>query len=194
MLRQQKQTKTQPLKSLADYVCPSSTNIKDHIGAFAVTAGLGCQELVEQYEEDNDDYRSIMVKALADRLAEAFAEYTHLEARKNWGYEKDESLDNEDLIKERYRGIRPAFGYPSCPDHSEKVRLFNLLNANSLGLSLTETFSVYPAASVCGLYFGHPEAKYFNVGKIDQDQIKSYAERKGMTVQAIERLLATNMT
>ena len=135
-----------------------------------------------------------MAKALADRLAEAFAEYTHLEARKNWGYGKDESLDNEDLIKENYRGIRPAFGYPSCPDHSEKVRLFDLLNANSLGLSLTETFAVYPAASVCGLYFGHPEAKYFNVGKIDQDQIKSYAERKGMTVQAIERLLASNIT
>ena len=135
-----------------------------------------------------------MVKALADRLAEAFAEYTHLEARQNWGYGKDESLDNEDLIKERYRGIRHAFGYPSCPDHSEKVRLFDLLNANSLGLSLTETFAVHPAASVCGLYFSHPEAKYFNVGNIDQDQIKSYAERKGMKVQAIERLLATNMT
>ncbi len=194
MLRQQKQIKGQRLKSLADYICPSSSNIKDHIGAFAVTAGIGCQELVEQYEKDNDDYRSIMVKALADRLAEAFAEYTHLEARQNWGYGKDESLDNEDLIKERYRGIRPAFGYPSCPDHSEKVRLFDLLNANSLGLSLTETFAVHPAASVCGLYFSHPEAKYFNVGKIDQDQIKSYAERKGMTVQAIERLLATNMT
>jgi 5-methyltetrahydrofolate--homocysteine methyltransferase len=193
MLRQQRGKGDRPTRSLADYVLPMDDGRIDHVGAFAVTAGLGCDELVARYERDQDDYNAIMVKALADRLAEAFAEYLHAEARKAWGFGGSEELDNHQLIGERYRGIRPAFGYPACPDHTEKERLFEILGAAELGLSLTENFAVHPAASVCGLYFGHPEAKYFNVGKIARDQLSHYAKRKGLPKQEVETWLAPNL-
>jgi 5-methyltetrahydrofolate--homocysteine methyltransferase len=156
---------------------------------FAVTAGLGADDLVRRFEADHDDYNAIMVKALADRLAEAFAEYLHAQARKDWGYGEHESFSNEDLIAEKYRGIRPAFGYPACPDHSEKFKLFDLLDAGRQGLSLTDSGAMLPAASVSGLYFSHPQAKYFNVGRIGRDQLESYAGRKGMTIEEAERWL-----
>ncbi len=158
---------------------------------FAVTAGLGADELARQFEADHDDYSAIMVKALADRLAEAFAEYLHAQARKDWGYGQDEQLDNAALIAEQYRGIRPAYGYPACPDHSEKFKLFELLDAGRQGITLTESGAMLPAASVSGLYFSHPEAKYFNVGRIDRDQLESYAKRKGMAADELERWLGS---
>jgi 5-methyltetrahydrofolate--homocysteine methyltransferase len=156
-----------------------------------VTAGHGCQELAERFEKDHDQYNSIMTKALADRLAEAFAESLHERARAEWGYGKNERLSNEDLIAEKYRGIRPAPGYPSQPDHTEKPIIFDLLNAGeATGITLTESFAMYPAASVCGLYFAHPEARYFAVSSIGKDQVESYAARKGMKVAEVERWLA----
>jgi len=180
--------------ALADFIAPKSTGLQDYVGGFAVTAGIGIDALCERFEKDHDDYNSIMAKALADRLAEAFAEWLHREARKEWGYGKEETLANEDLIKERYRGIRPAPGYPACPDHTEKGLLFDLLNAEkSTGIQLTETFAMFPAASVSGLYFAHPQAKYFSVGKIDQDQVKDYATRKQMEVSTVERWLSPNL-
>ena len=165
------------------------------MGGFAVTAGIGAEELAKQYEEKNDDYNSIMVKALADRLAEALAERMHERVRKEfWGYAEDESLDNIALIKERYQGIRPAPGYPACPDHTEKAKLFDILNVDeSIGLRLTESFAMYPAAAVSGWYFSHPESKYFNVGKLQKDQVIDYAERKGMSVQDIERWMGSSL-
>ena len=144
-------------------------------------------------ERDHDDYHAIMVKALADRLAEAFAEYLHAEARRAWGYAADEALSNDDLIAERYRGIRPAYGYPACPDHSEKFRLFDLLDARSIGVDLTESGAMLPAASVSGLYFAHPEARYFTVGRIGRDQVTDYAARKDRSVEEIERWLRSNL-
>ena len=156
---------------------------------FAVTAGLGADDLVRRFEKDHDDYNAIMVKALADRLAEAFAEYLHAEARRDWGYGDNESLSNEDLIAEKYRGIRPAYGYPACPDHSEKFKLFQLLDAGRQGLTLTDSGAMLPAASVSGLYFSHPAAKYFNVGRIGRDQLESYAARKRISVEEAERWL-----
>jgi len=180
--------------ALADFIAPKSTGLTDYLGGFAVTAGIGIEVLCQRFEKDHDDYNSIMVKALADRLAEAFAEWLHREVRKEWGYEKDETFSNEDLIKERYRGIRPAPGYPSCPDHTEKRILFDLLDVEkSVGIHLTETFAMFPAASVSGLYFASPQAKYFAVGKIDQEQVKSYAVRKQMEVSEIERWLSPNL-
>jgi 5-methyltetrahydrofolate--homocysteine methyltransferase len=158
-----------------------------------VTAGIGANELVARSESDLDDYHAIMVKALADRLAEAFAEYLHARARKDCGYGAGERLSNDDLIHERYRGIRPAFGYPACPDHSEKTTLFALLGAERAGIALTESCAMMPAASVSGLYFAHPEAKYFNVGRIGRDQLEDYAKRKGMDVSDVERWLASNL-
>src|SRR5690606_25186685 len=152
-----------PNRSLADYIAPKDSQIPDYIGMFAVTAGIGAEELAKRFEAENDDYSAIMVKALADRLAEAFAEYLHAQARKDWGYEK-ETPSNEDLIAEKYRGIRPAYGYPACPDHSGKFKLFELLDAGRVGITLTEHAAMSPAASVSGLYFSHPEAKYFNIG------------------------------
>jgi 5-methyltetrahydrofolate--homocysteine methyltransferase len=193
MLRQQRGKDDRPTRCLADFIAPSDSGLVDSIGAFAVTAGLGCDELVARYEREHDDYQAIMVKALADRLAEAFAEYMHLLARRAWGFKESEQLSPEALIAERYRGIRPALGYPACPDHSEKRRLFRLLDAESLSLSLTENFAVTPAASVCGLYFGHPEAKYFNVGRIGSDQVSAYARRKGVSREEVERWLASNL-
>ena len=148
---------------------------------------------MQEYEKDHDDYRAIMVKALADRLAEAFAEYLHARVRREWGYAPGESLSNDELIAERYRGIRPAFGYPACPDHSEKFKLFELLGAQEAGMALTESAAMTPAASVSGLYFAHPEARYFTVGRIGRDQVESYAARKGVDVAAVERWLAPNL-
>jgi len=194
MLRQQEEIGDgRPNRSLADFIAPVETGITDYLGAFAVTAGIGANELVARYESDHDDYHAIMVKALADRLAEAFAEYLHARARRDWGYGAREQLSSDDLIHERYRGIRPAFGYPACPDHSEKTKLFTLLGADRAGIALTESCAMMPAASVSGLYFAHPQAKYFNVGRIGRDQLEDYAKRKGMDVAAAERWLASNL-
>jgi 5-methyltetrahydrofolate--homocysteine methyltransferase len=194
MLRQQEEIgDDRPNRSLADFIAPVETGVTDYIGAFAVTAGIGANALVAQYEADHDDYHAIMVKALADRLAEAFAEYLHARARQEWGYGASETLSNDDLIHERYRGIRPAFGYPACPDHSEKTKLFALLGAHRAGIALTESCAMTPAASVSGLYFAHPQAKYFTVGRIGRDQLEDYAKRKGMDPAEAERWLASNL-
>jgi len=181
-------------QALADFIAPKSTGLPDHLGAFAVTTGIGIEALCERFEKDHDDYNSIMAKALADRLAEAFAELLHKKAREEWGYGKGEALSPEDLIRERYRGIRPAAGYPACPDHTEKRILFDLLQAEKqAGITLTETFAMLPASSVSGLYFAHPDAKYFAVGKLGRDQVLDYARRKQMDVGAIERWLSPNL-
>jgi 5-methyltetrahydrofolate--homocysteine methyltransferase len=181
-----------PNRSLADYVAPAETGLRDHLGAFTVTAGVGVDELVRRFEADHDDYRAIMVKALADRLAEAFAEHLHEVARHDW-YETGPKLSTEELIEERYRGIRPAFGYPACPDHTEKDTLVALLGARRIGVDLTETFAMTPPASVSGLYFAHPAARYFNVGRIGRDQVADYAGRKGVDVREAERWLSPNL-
>ncbi|HKX30701.1 MAG TPA: methionine synthase, partial [Blastocatellia bacterium] len=178
-------------QALADFIAPRSTGRLDYLGGFAVTAGVGLDELCEQFERDRDDYNSIMAKALADRLAEALAELLHKRAREDWGYGLDEKLSPEALIKERYRGIRPAPGYPAQPDHTEKAPLFELLQVEkSIGISLTESFAMLPASSISGLYFAHPESKYFALGKIDRDQLEDYARRKMMEVKEVERWLA----
>jgi 5-methyltetrahydrofolate--homocysteine methyltransferase len=188
MLRQQSAYgDSRPNRSLADYVAPDG----DHVGGFAVSIH-GADELAARYEAEHDDYRAIMVKALADRLAEAFAEYLHEQARRGW-YESGPRLTNDELIAERFRGVRPAYGYPACPDHSEKRTLFDLLGAEELGIELTETFATTPAASVSGIYLGHPKARYFSVGRIARDQVEDYAERKGMAVQEVERWLRPNL-
>ena len=193
MLRQQAQRgEGDPNRSLADYVAPVETGLPDHVGAFAVTAGLGSDELVKRYEAEHDDYRAIMVKALADRLAEACAEWLHAKVRRDW-YAPDEQLTNEDLIAERYRGIRPAFGYPACPDHVLKRRLFDLVGAREIGMELTETGAMLPAASVSGIYLAHPAARYFNVGRIGKDQVEDYARRLGESVTEAERWLRPNL-
>ncbi len=184
----------QPNLALSDYIAPTSSGRTDHLGLFAVTAGLGLEAICARFEQDHDDYNSIMAKALADRLAEAFAEYLHQVARREWGYGAQENLSHEQLIKEAYRGIRPAPGYPACPDHTEKRTLFDLLQAETAAeIRLTESFAMYPAASVSGWYFAHPEARYFGVGKIGRDQVADYARRKGMTVAEVERWLASNL-
>jgi len=189
MLRQQvDHGDDKPYLSLADFISPSG----DHLGAFAVTAGLGVDELAARFTSEHDDYRAIMVKALADRLAEAFAEYLHEQVRRSW-YETGPRLSNEELIGEKYRGIRPAFGYPACPDHSEKQTLFNLLDARSIGMELTESGAMTPTAAVSGLYFAHPQSRYFMVGKIGRDQVEDYARRKGMTAAEAERWLRPNL-
>ena len=187
-LRQQQETNTGQNLALADFVAPEG----DSIGGFAVTAGIGVDQLVAHFQKDHDDYNSIMTKALADRLAEALAEKLHRDVRREW-YAKDEALPAEDLLAEKYRGIRPAPGYPACPDHTEKRTLFALLGAEELGIHLTESFAMSPAASVSGLYFAHPDARYFAVGKIGRDQVEDYARRKGVAVEEIERWLATNL-
>jgi 5-methyltetrahydrofolate--homocysteine methyltransferase len=180
--------------SLADYIAPQGSGRADYLGGFAVTTGHGADELAKQFEADHDDYNSIMAKALADRLAEAFAEKLHERVRRQWGYGKEERLQMEDLIREAYRGIRPAAGYPACPDHTEKRLLFDLLGAEEgAGIHLTESFAMWPGASVSGLYFGHPDAKYFGVGKIDKDQVEDYHRRKGMPLEEIERWLGPNL-
>ena len=193
MLRQQWQrTGQETFRSLADYVGP--VGMPDYIGAFAVTAGLGAEALVARFEADHDDYRAIMAKALADRLAEAFAELLHRRVRADWGYGGDEQLTQEDLIAERYRGIRPAPGYPACPDHTEKGRLWELLDVTrQTGITLTDTYAMQPGASVSGWYFSHPQARYFAVGRITRDQVVSYAKRKDMTIDEAERWLSPNL-
>jgi len=195
-LRQQAQKRRgQPNKALADFVAPKETGRPDYMGAFAVTTGHGVLDLVKKFEEDHDDYNAILVKALADRLAEAFAEYLHQQVRtKLWGYNPNEDLDNDQLIKEIYPGIRPAPGYPAQPDHTEKRTLFSLLSAEKItGISLTEHLAMAPASSVSGLYFAHPESQYFNLGNISRDQVEDYAKRKGMSVEEIERWLGPNL-
>jgi len=195
-LRQQgKKASNLPNLSLADFVAPEDSGKVDYAGGFAVTAGIGIEKLIEKHKAAHDDYNEIMVKALADRLAEAFAELMHEKIRTNlWGYSKHESLNNEELIKERYEGIRPAPGYPACPDHTEKRLLFDLLEVEkNTGISLTDSFAMYPAASVSGFYFGHPESKYFGLGKISKDQIEQYAKRKTMSVSEIEKWLSPNL-
>jgi 5-methyltetrahydrofolate--homocysteine methyltransferase len=195
MLRQQTAKRDgEPHLSLADFVAPRDGGPPDWMGAFAVTAGLGEESLAASFEERHDDYGAIMAKALADRLAEALAEWLHQRVRCEWGYGRDESLSPEDLIRERYRGIRPAPGYPACPDHSEKLRLFELLGGEeALGIRLTETFAMQPAASVCGLYFAHPESRYFSLGKIGRDQVLDYQRRKGEDLKAVERWLGPHL-
>ena len=194
-LRQQgEKPQGQPNLALADYVAPQSSGRTDHVGAFAVTTGIRLDELCRKFDLDHDDYNSIMAKALADRLAEAFAEYLHKRVRELWGYGRLERLTNEELIREKYRGIRPAPGYPACPDHTEKRTLFDLLQVERhTGIILTESFAMLPAAAVSGWYFAHPEAKYFSVGKIGRDQVEDYAHRKGMDLRTIERWLAPNL-
>jgi 5-methyltetrahydrofolate--homocysteine methyltransferase len=179
---------------LSDFVAPLGAKVVDHIGAFAVTAGLGADELSRSFEKELDDYNAIMVKALADRLAEAFAEFMHARARRMWGYGQNEQLSSDELIAERYRGIRPAFGYPACPDHTEKAKLFDLLDAPSVGINLTEHFAMTPPASVSGIYLAHPKARYFAVGKIDRSQVESYAARKGISIAEAERWLSPNLS
>jgi 5-methyltetrahydrofolate--homocysteine methyltransferase len=194
MLRQQEPIADgRPNRSLADFIAPVESGRRDYLGAFAATAGIGADDLAGRFEADHDDYDAIMVKALADRLAEAFAEYLHREARVAWGYGRQEALSNDDLIAERYRGIRPAFGYPACPDHTLKAPLFGLLDASRAGLALTEHFAMTPAASVSGLYIANPAARYFMVGRVGQDQLSDYARRKGVSVEEAERWLAPNL-
>ena len=194
-LRQQSEKPSgQANQALADFIAPKSTGLVDHLGGFAVTTGIGIEALCSRFEKDHDDYNSIMTKALADRLAEAFAECLHKQARDEWGYGKLEQLSAEDLIREKYRGIRPAAGYPACPDHTEKRILFDLLQAEKhTGIRLTESFAMYPASSVSGLYFAHPQARYFAVGKIGRDQIEDYARRKGVALKEVEKWLSPNL-
>ena len=195
-LRQQmKRSRSRPNLALADFLAPAETGVRDYIGAFAVTAGLGIEPHIERLEAENDDYGAIMLRALADRLAEAFAERMHERVRKEfWAYDPAEDLDNDALIREKYRGIRPAPGYPACPDHSEKSTLFELLGATqTVGIALTENFAMTPAASVAGYYFAHPDARYFGVGKIGRDQVKDYARRRRIAAEEAERLLAPNL-
>ena len=194
-LRQQmEKPEGQPLEALADFVAPGESGRADFVGAFAVTAGLGVDALCRAFEKEHDDYSSILVKALADRLAEAFAEMLHQRARADWGYGRNESLTAEDLLRERYRGIRPAPGYPACPDHTEKRTLFSLLDVETnAGIALTESFAMMPASSVSGFYFAHPEAHYFGVGRLGRDQVEDYAERKRWTLEEAERWLSPNL-
>ncbi|RMG38152.1 MAG: methionine synthase, partial [Gammaproteobacteria bacterium] len=182
-------------ESLADYVAPKESGVPDWIGAFAATAGIGIDEKLAEFEADHDDYHAIMLKALADRLAEALAEWLHRRVRTElWGYAPDEDLDNQALIAEQYQGIRPAMGYPACPDHTEKDLLWELLDVErNTGIWLTESKAMVPTAAVSGLYFAHPAARYFAVGRIGRDQIEDYARRKGMPVDAVEKWLGQNL-
>ncbi len=195
MLRQQWEREGQTsFRSLADYIAPIASGRADYLGGFAVSAGFGIESLVAEFALDHDDYSKIMAEALADRLAEALAEMFHERVRRDWGYGRDEHLSKDELIAEKYRGIRPAAGYPSCPDHTEKKTLWDLLNVEtSTGITLTESYAMYPGASVCGLYFAHPEARYFAVDLITRDQVENYAMRKGMKVSEAERWLAPNL-
>jgi 5-methyltetrahydrofolate--homocysteine methyltransferase len=192
MLRQQADhADSRPNRSLADYVAPAETGLADHVGAFAV-AIHGAEELAERFAAELDDYRAIMVRALADRLAEAFAERLHETVRRAW-YAPEESLTNAERIAERFRGIRPAYGYPACPDHSEKRTLLALLDAERAGIGLTESFATTPGASVSGIYLAHPQARYFSVGRVGRDQVADYAERKGLPLADAERWLRQNL-
>jgi 5-methyltetrahydrofolate--homocysteine methyltransferase len=194
-LRQQANREgSEPCRSLADFIAPKETGLPDTIGGFAVTSGIGLTELCDRFRADNDDYNAIMAEAIADRLAEAFAECLHKRARDEWGYGCDEGLSNADLIQEKYRGIRPAAGYPACPDHTEKGPLWRLLDVQAnTGMLITESFAMWPGSSVSGLYFAHPESRYFSLGKIDRDQVADYHERKGMSMAEVERWLGQNL-
>ena len=184
----------EPCRSLADFIAPCRTGLADHLGAFAVTTGVGLKELTDGFRAAHDDYNAIMAEALADRLAEAFAECLHKQARDEWGYGRAEGLTPAELIQERYRGIRPAAGYPACPDHTEKGPLWRLLDVEAnAGIQITETFAMWPGSSVSGLYFAHPEARYFSLGKIERDQVVDYAQRKGMRLEEAERWLGPNL-
>jgi 5-methyltetrahydrofolate--homocysteine methyltransferase len=183
-----------PNLCLADFIAPRASGVADYIGAFVVTAGISIEKQLAKFEKQHDDYSGIMLKALADRLAEAFTELLHKRVRREfWGYGKDENLDNAALISEQYRGIRPAPGYPACPDHTEKGALFELLNAKRAGVEITESYAMYPASSVSGFYFSHPRSQYFAVGKLARDQVEDYARRKGIAVGEAERWLAPNL-
>ncbi len=194
-LRQQSNKEgTEPCRSLADFIAPKEVGLHDHMGAFAVTSGIGLKELCERFKAEHDDYNAIMAEALADRLAEAFAECLHKRVRDEWGYGCAEGLSNADLIREKYRGIRPAAGYPACPDHTEKGSLWRLLDVQAnTGMLITESFAMWPGSSVSGLYFAHPESRYFSLGKIDRDQVADYSKRKGMSVAEVERWLGQNL-
>jgi 5-methyltetrahydrofolate--homocysteine methyltransferase len=193
MLRQQADHgDDRPSRSLADFLAPAETGLRDHLGAFASTAGIGADALAARFEAEHDDYSAIMVKALADRLAEATAEWLHEVVRREW-YETGPRMSPEELVEERYRGIRPAFGYPACPDHSRKQTLFALLDAASIGMGLTEAGSMTPPASVSGLYFAHPAARYFNVGRLGRDQVEDYAARCAMDRREAEAWLRPNL-
>jgi 5-methyltetrahydrofolate--homocysteine methyltransferase len=194
-LRQQSNKEgSEPCRSLSDFIAPKETGLPDHIGAFAVTSGIGLKELCDRFRSQNDDYNAIMAEAIADRLAEAFAECLHKRVRDEWGYGCEEGLSNADLIQEKYRGIRPAAGYPACPDHTEKGQLWRLLDVQAnTGMLITESFAMWPGSSVSGLYFAHPESRYFSLGKIDRDQVADYSKRKGMSGGEIERWLGQNL-
>jgi 5-methyltetrahydrofolate--homocysteine methyltransferase len=185
----------QPNYALSDFVAPVESGQPDYVGGFAVTTGIGIESHLDRFAADHDDYSSIMLKALADRLAEAFAECLHQRVRREfWGYSPDEHLSNQELIKEDYRGIRPAPGYPACPDHTEKAALFSILDVETrTGIRLTESFAMTPASSVSGWYFSHPAARYFNVGKVGRDQVEDYARRKSMSLAVAERWLAPTL-
>ncbi len=195
-LRQQlKKHAGKPNFALSDYIAPKESGIKDYMGCFCVSTGFGTQELAAEFEKNHDDYNSIMIKALADRFAEAFAEYLHKKIRKeDWGYASEENLTNEELIKENYKGIRPAPGYPACPDHLEKLTIWDILKVEErIGVKLTESLAMWPAASVSGYYFANPEARYFGLGKIKEDQVKDFAERKGIDYKKAEKWLNPNI-
>jgi 5-methyltetrahydrofolate--homocysteine methyltransferase len=194
-LRQQANREgSEPCRSLADFIAPKDTGLADYVGAFAVTSGIGLKELCDKFRADNDDYNAIMAEAVADRLAEAFAECLHKRVRDEWGYGCAEKLTPEELIQEKYRGIRPAPGYPACPDHTEKGTIWRLLDVQAnTGMLITESFAMWPGSSVSGLYFAHPQSRYFSLGKIDKDQVIDYHERKGMSVAEVERWLGPNL-
>jgi 5-methyltetrahydrofolate--homocysteine methyltransferase len=184
-----------PNYCLSDFIAPVGSGVADYLGGFAVTSGIGIETKLAEFEQDHDDYSAIMLKALADRFAEAFAEYMHQAVRRDyWGYAEDENHDNAALIDEAYQGIRPAPGYPACPDHTEKAKLFEMLNVTAnTSIELTENFAMLPTAAVSGWYFAHPASQYFNVGKIDQDQLQDYAKRKGIKLEVAERWLAAHL-
>jgi len=195
VLRQQANREgSEPCRSLSDFIAPRETGLPDCIGAFAVTSGIGLKEVCDGFRARNDDYNAIMAEAIADRLAEAFAECLHKRVRDEWGYGRAESLTIDELIHEKYRGIRPAAGYPACPDHTEKGTLWRLLDVQAnTGMQITESFAMWPGSSVSGLYLAHPESRYFALGKIDRDQVADYAGRKGMSVEEVERWLGQNL-
>jgi 5-methyltetrahydrofolate--homocysteine methyltransferase len=192
---QEEKTKGLPNLCLADFITPSEYGITDFIGAFVVTTGIGIEKHIKHFESEHDDYSAIMLKVIADRLAEAFAELLHLKVRKKyWSYAPDENIELNDILREKYRGIRPAPGYPACPEHSEKRKLFDLLNIEeTVGVKLTENYAMYPAASVSGYYFAHPDAQYFNVGKLLPDQLEDYAKRKHIETEVLKKLLPNNI-
>jgi 5-methyltetrahydrofolate--homocysteine methyltransferase len=193
MLRQQQDRGGSDYACLSDFIAPMDSGREDHIGMFAVTAGIGADELANRFQEEGDDYRAIMASLLADRLAEAAAEWLHKKIRGEWGFPDPENLSMGDILNEKYRSIRPAYGYPACPDHSEMRKTFRLLNAKEIGMRVSENNAIIPAAGVSGLYFAHPESRYFSVGRVAKDQIADYGERKGISIQEAESLLFANL-